>query len=65
MACLRVRPVITSPGSYGKRGQRKVSAWMSDGWPKLFEDMIVVVGFKENPTVDLDGPFCGNEHRDI
>jgi hypothetical protein len=30
---------------------------MSDGWPKLFEEMIVAVRFKANPIIDLDGPF--------
>jgi hypothetical protein len=62
---LGVRPMITAQRSYGSRAIKKGKAPIEQQVAKLFEEMIMAVKFKENPTVDLDGSFHGIEHRDI
>jgi hypothetical protein len=44
-----------------KRGRRLLGGWKL----RLFGETIMVVKFKVSPIIDMDGPFCNFEHRDI
>ena len=45
--------------------QRMGKRLSSDGRLRLLKEMIMVVKFKENPTIDLDRSFRGIKHCDI
>jgi hypothetical protein len=54
-----------SPRVHGSGAIKKDKHPLSSRQLRLFEEMIMVVIFKENLIVDLDGPFCDFEHQDI
>jgi len=59
---LGIRPTITARGHRGSRAIKKSRRLLSSMRLKLFEELILVVEFKANPIVDLDGSFRDSEH---